>query len=606
MKKFALITLISCLCLGCASTGPAQAASADAQRRVTGSAAIEPIWVTDKAAVYPESEWLCEVASGRDKRSAENAAIADLARIFNVNIQETLYDNQGLARVIESTGRKKREVSSESEKIARELTSSTTVNGLIGVRADSWAAPDGKVHAIARMNKRECSARYAALIRESENLIEYLKAEAEKRPGTPDALELLNAAYDAAQATDNFYRILIVLDPPAAERGPQYGSADMVRALAQDAGRSAAKEAAIKTEPATLDGAIDKAVNGLFIRLYQLEEVQKGANKVGVYDFDIQTEIQEKEKSKGALSRYITGKVNRLFTDARPRFITVERGKMESAAVRAELDLHLSGAISDDTAKSITGATGADIIVTGQATAEPGGYRLSIFATHLEKNERLADITVIIPAGDPQINSYFVQFFRVTAGARAGLSPHFWTLSNDVNGAAESPAFGFEPAVQGAFYITNWFALQTELALSMDKVSYSGDEADGAAYTASFESLSLRVPLLARFTFRPGVFLLSPFAGVSFNIPLGGMKLRSNVYDDSSYRFSIPPGYAAGLNTGIRLGRGSPNILFLDARFSGDLFNTVIHDDSGTLALYKRNTFSFSLGYEREVVLMRN
>jgi hypothetical protein len=364
------------------------------------------------------------------------------------------------------------------------------------------------------------------------------------------------------------------------------------------------------TETAGLNQAIVKLVNDLFKQLEQLEEVKKGANVVGVYDFEIQPGV--KVKPKPSLSEYITGEVNRLFTNARPRFITVERNKMNNA-MRAELNLHLSGDISDETAKSITRATGADIIVTGEVSTAPGGYRLSIFAVHLEKRERLADFAIIIPADDPEINFYLEseqlepepQYFTFSAGLRAGISPHLWTLSDDIKGSPESPAIGFEPAFQGAFYFTDLFALQTELALSQDKVSYSGKEAKGTKYTGSFESLSLRVPLLTRFTFRPGIFLLSVLGGVSFNIPLGDMKLHSSLYDDSSYRFSIPPGYVIGANAGVRLGRDSPSVLFADARFSGDFANTAIKDNSGTLALYKRNTWSFSLGYEREFFLNR-
>jgi len=210
-----------------------------------------------------------------------------------------------------------------------------------------------------------------------------------------------------------------------------------------------------------------------------------------------------------------------------------------------------------------------------------------------------------IRENDPDLKNYLVESdqkpFRLSVGARAGVSPHLWTLSDDIEGRADSST-AFEPAFHAAFYFTDLFALQTELALSRDVVSYSGIEAGSAAYTASFESYSLRLPLLARFTFRPGVFLVSAVAGVSFNIPLGAMNLNSSLYDDTSYRFSLPPGWVVGANAGIRLGPGS---LFADIRFSGDFAKTAVHDSSGTLALYTRNTWSFSIGYEFEFDVKR-
>jgi len=145
--------------------------------------------------------------------------------------------------------------------------------------------------------------------------------------------------------------------------------------------------------------------------------------------------------------------------------------------------------------------------------------------------------------------------------------------------------------------------VQTELALSLDNFSYSGTRA-GAAYTASFESISLQLPVMVRFTFRPEnlplPFSFSGFGGIVVNIPLGAMKLSSSLYGDSSYRFSMPLGYVVGVNAGLKLG---PGTLFLDIRFSGDFARTAIHDSNGTLALYTRNALIFSLGYEFEIIL---
>jgi hypothetical protein len=552
--------------------------------------------------VYPESEWFCYVAIGEDKRLAENAAIAGLARIFDVNIQETLSDNQRFARVIDSTGRKKTEVSSASEKIAQELTSSTSVNGLMGVQTDTWAAANGRVYVIARMNRKECSARYAALISESENLIEYLKAEAEKYPGTPDAVELLNSAYDAAQATDNFYRLLIMLDPSAAERRRQYGSAAMVNILAQNAARSIAKGDTVNIKTAGLNQAasLDEAISKAAQYLIGLEQLPKNST-VAFMNFT----APNPEKNK-AVSDYIIPRLGSHCTDY---FDIVDRTNLE--LMRQELVLSLNMETSEETELAIGKMLSAQCIVTGSISKDANTYTLILRPLITETSQTYPFLIEGIREKDRKLQSLLGgdsadKNHPALFGARLGLSPHSWTLSDDVNGDAESPAVGFEPAVQGAFYIFDWFAVQTELALSIDKVSYSGNEADGSAYTASFDSVSMRVPLLARFTFRPGIFVLSAFGGVSFNIPLGDMKLHSNVYDDSSYRFSMPPGYVAGGNAGVRLGRGSPNVLFLDARFSGDFFNTMIKDDSGTLALYRRNTWSFSLGYEREVILIRN
>jgi hypothetical protein len=198
--------------------------------------------------------------------------------------------------------------------------------------------------------------------------------------------------------------------------------------------------------------------------------------------------------------------------------------------------------------------------------------------------------------------------FRISAGVRAGLSLQMWTLSSDIIGSVESPTFAFEPAFQGAFHFTDTLALQAELSLSIDKVSYSGN-IPGNEYTAFFESFSLRIPVLARYLAYKnpdilGGLSISVLAGLGFNIPLGDMKLHSSFYGNSVYRSTMPLSYIVGVNvnTGIKLGQGT---VFADIRFQGDFAKTVIHDNSGTLALYTRNTVSISFGYEMEWAFSR-
>jgi hypothetical protein len=228
-------------------------------------AGTAPLWVSDTDAAYPDSEWLSAVSSAGDKKSAENAALAGLAGQFNVNMRETVYDNERFARIIVSTDRKRKiEVSAASQEFARELVSSTNVSGLIGVRTDSWTAPDGKVYANARMNRRECAARYTAMIRENEKLIAYLIEEAQRYPATFDAFEMLNSAFNVAQVTDNFHNLLTVLDPGATESRPQYGNAEMVNALARNAARSIVITVKVEGD---VDDRIAGAFGGYFTRL---------------------------------------------------------------------------------------------------------------------------------------------------------------------------------------------------------------------------------------------------------------------------------------------------------------------------------------------------
>jgi len=332
------------------------------------------------------------------------------------------------------------------------------------------------------------------------------------------------------------------------------------------------------------DKAIEDSVKYLFDHL-------PDGSKVAVYDFTIPP------NAKPALSDYLVDEITRLFSRERPRFITVNRQEMD--AVKKEMNLHLSGEVSDETAKAIGKKTGADIIITGTVMHVGSVYRLTLKPISVEREEFYPVASANIKGNDRKLGFFIdtgsASRFHLLAGARAGISLHLWKLSDDITGKSENPSFGFEPALQGVFYFNNFIGLQTEAALSMDSYSYSGD--DPSAFTASFESLSLRLPLLLRLTYRPGIFALSAFGGVSFNIPLGKMTVKSSLYDDASYRISMPPSYVAGANVGLRLG---PGFMFTDIRFSGDFAKNAIHDSHGTLAVYKRNTLSISMGYEYE------
>jgi hypothetical protein len=206
--------------------------------QATGSGA-PPLWVTDTARAYPDSEWLCVVEQDRDTRTAERAAVTRLAQVFRVDLHSVSTANREFAEAVGNTRGKTVVVSSESKDFAQELVSTSTVEGLIGLQVESWTNPrDGRAYANARMNRRECSARYSAMIRENERVISQLKDEAVRNPETIDAFQMLNLAHSFAVVTDNLHSLLTVLDPSAISRRPSYGSAEAVKSLANTAGRA--------------------------------------------------------------------------------------------------------------------------------------------------------------------------------------------------------------------------------------------------------------------------------------------------------------------------------------------------------------------------------
>jgi len=225
---FSLLIAIFMSCAGSPSAGN------QAQQPLSAP----PLWVTDTARAYPDSEWLVVVEREVNAQTAERAAISRLAQVFHVDLQLVTTANRELAEVVDNTRGQTVVMSSESREFAQELVSASAVSGLIGLQIESWTAYEGRAYANARINRREGSARYSAMIRENERVISQLIEEAGRRPQTFEAVQMLNLAHSFAAATDNFHSLLTVLDPSAIATRPSYGNAEAVKSLAQSAGQA--------------------------------------------------------------------------------------------------------------------------------------------------------------------------------------------------------------------------------------------------------------------------------------------------------------------------------------------------------------------------------
>ena len=217
----------------------------------------QPAWVQNNAAAYPGKDWISVVESAANRNTAQSLALNALARAFKVDVRGTVAAAENFERTLNQSGSKKMETFTQSQSFSQELTSQSNVSGLVGVQGDVWTAPDGTVFANARMNRRECAARYSAVIRENADVIKLLIADAELRPGAFDAYEYLNVAASLAAITDNYQSILEVLDSSAVSRRPSYGSASAIKKRAQDAARSI-------TIVIEVEGDVDIRINRAF------------------------------------------------------------------------------------------------------------------------------------------------------------------------------------------------------------------------------------------------------------------------------------------------------------------------------------------------------
>jgi hypothetical protein len=194
-------------------------------------------------------------------------------------------------------------------------------------------------------------------------------------------------------------------------------------------------------------------------------------------------------------------------------------------------------------------------------------------------------------------------------GLRGGGSFRFYTLPEvAMNNYSRVPHdFAFEGSFQIAFKFLPYMSVQAEAVFSHDRVKFGGPETHQTAggetlhifYTDSYSSMSLLFPLTVKFPLALDPYIISPFGGAYYTLPLGKMKLNSNIAarktGDFDYDLAGGFGLIAGVDLGIRLG---PGVLFLDTRYGVDLGETRVHMDDGNEVRYNRGMLSFSIGYE--------
>jgi hypothetical protein len=188
-----------------------------------------PDWVNNLGQAFPDKDWVAVVAQGGSQPQAETAAMNALARAFKTDVESITQSSQKFAQII--SGANKDISFDESKNFSQEVNTTTNVRGLIGVQTDVYRAPDRTVYVNARMNRKECAARYSGMIRENMAIIDTLlaSAAAARDQGTFEVYAKLAFAHAIAQVTDNFQNILEVLDPSAAGRRPGYGGANAIK-----------------------------------------------------------------------------------------------------------------------------------------------------------------------------------------------------------------------------------------------------------------------------------------------------------------------------------------------------------------------------------------
>ncbi|MCF7818502.1 MAG: LPP20 family lipoprotein [Kiritimatiellales bacterium] len=179
-------------------------------------------------AAYPENQYLVAVGEGDTRRAAENAADANLSRIFESNIESD-------ERMVDQTR--------ESGKAFERTTDFTADINILSSQtlfniqhAEAWQDQKGRVHAIAYLDRRETAAIYRDKIDGLTARVHFLLAQAEQAADPLKKYAALRAAARSATENDLLLRQLKVIHPPSvASATPGYSDNTIRKALADTA-----------------------------------------------------------------------------------------------------------------------------------------------------------------------------------------------------------------------------------------------------------------------------------------------------------------------------------------------------------------------------------
>lgn len=168
----------------------------------------------------------------------------------------------------------------------------------------------------------------------------------------------------------------------------------------------------------------------------------------------------------------------------------------------------------------------------------------------------------------------------------------------------------FEVALQAAVQLLPFFALQLETLFTMDFVNFPVYQTVSGSvnnYNMQYTTMSLMLPLLAKVTFRPIPFLIAPYGGAYYILPLGPMQIYNSSTDKTGgveYLRSLAFGISAGITLGMKTSqfrKGAQGMLFVDIRYSTDLGRIEYRDASRNNAMvssFGRSMVSIGVGYE--------
>ena len=187
-----------------------------------------PKWLANPHSVYPENQFLVSIGEGDTRRAAENAADANLSRIFEAKIEASeriLDQSKETIKTFERTT----DFSSDIQ-----IHSSQTLHNI--QHAEAWQDSKGRIHAIAYLNRRKTAEIYRKKIEEFSSKVQFFLRYSKTEKEQLKKYAALRSAVNNAREVSRLLRQLKTIHPPSvASVTPDYSESRIQKDLAETA-----------------------------------------------------------------------------------------------------------------------------------------------------------------------------------------------------------------------------------------------------------------------------------------------------------------------------------------------------------------------------------
>ena len=187
-----------------------------------------PKWIANPYSIYPENKFLVSVGEGDTRRSAENAADANLARIFGAQIEssERVFDQSiETIKTFERTTDFSTDINIHSSQMLYNIN-----------HAEAWQDSKGRIHAVAFLNRRKTAEIYCEKIDTLANKVQFYIAQSATEKSLLKKYAALRVAARKANEVSSLLRQLKTIHAPSMESArPSYNVNTIQKELAETA-----------------------------------------------------------------------------------------------------------------------------------------------------------------------------------------------------------------------------------------------------------------------------------------------------------------------------------------------------------------------------------